>query len=264
MSSFSVFTKPWKDVSAEELGKIVRGMGFNAIEFPLRPGYQAEPANAERDLPRLAATLKDEGVRIVSVASELTEPVFAGCAKVGVDMIRVMFTPPLGEDFLAQEAAYIKSLEKVIPLCERYGVKVGLQMHYGTGATNTAEMMRVVSGFDPKHVGAIWDAAHSGLAGEAPEQAIDLCWSHLCMANFKNAFPRQGNRGADGEAKFHEFMVQGPDGRCPWPRAVRHLKKKGYNGVWCMPAEYDDCSIEQVEEYARRDLIWLKELVEEA
>jgi sugar phosphate isomerase/epimerase len=178
-------------------------------------------------------------------------------------LIRTMFLADPGKDYLLQEEEFVHKLEDTLVLCEKYGVKVGLQMHYGTGATNTAEMMRIVSRFDPQQVGAIWDAAHSGLAGESPEQAIDLCWSHLCLANFKNAFPRFKGRGGDGEALFHDFMVQGPDGRCSWPRAVKHLKKKGYAGPWCLPAEYDDCSPEQVVQYVRQDLIWLKKLVAE-
>lgn len=263
MPSFSVFTKPWKEPSARELGSLVAEMGFDAIEFPLRPGYQAEPQSALKALPELAATLKEYGVRIHNVASDLTEQVFASCANAGVGLIRTMFFADPGKDYLLQEAEFIHKLEDTQPLCERFGVKVGLQMHYGTGATNTAEMMRIVSRFDPRHIGAIWDAAHSGLAGESPEQAIDLCWSHLCLANFKNAYPRFKSRGRDGEALFQDYMVQGPDGRCSWPRAVRHLRSKGYDGPWCLPAEYDDCSLQQVAEYAKRDLVWLKKLVSE-
>lgn len=96
-----------------------------------------------------------------------------------------MFNPPQADDYPAQEYEYCKLVDSWIPLCEKYGVKVGVQMHHGRGAMTTADMMRVVSRFDPKHIGAIWDAAHSALAGENPEQAIDVCWSHLCLANFK-------------------------------------------------------------------------------
>lgn len=49
---YSVFTKPFKCISAEELGEKVSGLGFNAIEFPLRDGYQVEPVNAEKGLPK--------------------------------------------------------------------------------------------------------------------------------------------------------------------------------------------------------------------
>ena len=54
--TLSVFTKPWKTPLAE-LGQYVRDLGFDAIELPVRPGYQVTPENVARDLPRAVATL---------------------------------------------------------------------------------------------------------------------------------------------------------------------------------------------------------------
>ncbi|MCL1796639.1 MAG: sugar phosphate isomerase/epimerase, partial [Clostridia bacterium] len=245
-----------------ELIKIVRGMGYNAIEFPLRDGAQVSPAEAEEKLPKLVQDLGDGGIRIDDVASTPEERVFAACRASGIPMIRVMFMPPPGGNYLEEEQKYLSLVDGWVPHCERYGVKVGIQMHYGTGASNTAEMMRIVGRYDPKHIGAIWDAAHSGLAGELPEQAIDLCASHLALVNFKAARYQMAGRAADGAAEFTEYFCPGPDGQCSWPRAVKHLIKIGYSGTWCMPAEYTGLTHTQEAEYAKRDLLWLKSLVE--
>ena len=261
MADYSVFTKPWRDRPIPELIDIVTGMGYNAIEFPLRDGAQVCPAEAEKKLPLLVRELNAGGVRIDDVASTPEERVFAACAACGIPMIRVMFTPGSG-DFPAQEAAYLREVESWVPLCEKYTVKVGIQMHCGRGATGTADMMRVVGQFDPRHIAAIWDAAHSGLAGEDPEQVIDLCFSHLALVNFKAGRYHMAGRSADGAAEFEAFFCPGPDGQCSWPRAVNHLKQKGYSGTWCMPAEYTGLTQAQEAEYAKRDLKWLKLLVE--
>lgn len=262
MANYSVFTKPWRDRPVPELIDIVRGMGYNAIEFPLRDGAQVCPAEAEEKLPKLVDALRDGGIRIDDVASTPEERVFAACAASGIPMIRVMFSAPAGGNFIEQESDYLREVESWTPLCEKYGVKVGIQMHYGRGASNTAEMMRVVGRFDPRHIGAIWDAAHSGLAGEEPEQAIDICLSHLALVNFKAARYQMSGRSADGAAEFTQYFCPGTDGQCSWPRAVAHLKARGYAGTWCMPAEYTGLTQEQEAEYARRDLAWLKTLVE--
>ena len=50
--SFSVFSKPWKTQSLAELGELVCELGYDGIEFPVRPGYQVEPENVVRDLPQ--------------------------------------------------------------------------------------------------------------------------------------------------------------------------------------------------------------------
>ncbi|HML49389.1 MAG TPA: TIM barrel protein, partial [Clostridia bacterium] len=231
MARFSVFTKPWKNLTVEELIGTVLDLGYDAIEFPLRDGFQVTPANCRAELPGFAKKLREHDILIDDVASTPTEDVFAACAESGIPMIRIMFSPPAGADFLEEEDKMIRELEGLLPRCKRYGVKVGLQMHCGTGASNTAEMMRIVSRFDPQYIGSIWDAAHSGLAGEVPEQAIDIAWSHLCLVNFKAARYEMRGRTPDGEAEFRPFFCPGADGQSSWPRAVRRLKAKGYAGT---------------------------------
>ena len=261
MANYSVFTKPWQDRPVPELIDIVRDMGYNAIEFPLRDGAQVSPATAEKNLPLLVDALHQGGIIIDDVASIPEERDFAACAASNIPLIRVMFSPPEG-NFIQRETEYLRQVESWVALCEQYGVKVGIQMHYGRGASNTAEMMRVVGRFDPKYIGAIWDAGHSGLAGEEPEQAIDICFSHLALVNFKAARYQMSGRSADGAAEFTQYFCPGSDGQCSWPRAVAHLKAKGYNGTWCMPAEYTNLTQDHEAEYAKRDLAWLKTLVE--
>ena len=56
--TFSVFTKPWK-MPVAELGRFVKGLGFDGIELPVRPGYQVLPENVRRDLPKAAKQLAD-------------------------------------------------------------------------------------------------------------------------------------------------------------------------------------------------------------
>ena len=261
-NSYSVFTKPWKNCSVDELIGIVKGMGYDAIEYPLRDGYQVSPAEAEKKLPALVDTLAAAGIRIDDVASGVDEHIFAACAASRIPMIRIMYGYDAKLDAVEEEDKFLFSMEGWAKLADKYGVKVGLQMHYGFGASTTAGMMRLVGRFDPKHIGAIWDAAHSGLAGEEPEQAIDICWSHLALVNFKNARYQMIGRSSDGAAEFVPYFCPGADGQCSWPRAVAHLKKKGYKGTWCMPAEYTGLTNAQEAEYAHRDLEWLRSLVE--
>ncbi|HRR90779.1 MAG TPA: hypothetical protein P5253_00700, partial [bacterium] len=65
---FSVFTKPWQNMPVKELGEFVSKLGFDAIEFPVRPGYQVEPENVKEGLPKLARELKSSGIDIASIA----------------------------------------------------------------------------------------------------------------------------------------------------------------------------------------------------
>lgn len=238
--TFSVFTKPWKTQSINELGEHISGIGFDGIEFPLRDGYQAEPKDADISLPGLAKKLGTYGLKITSVASITDEKVFVGCAAAGIPVIRIMVGHNLKINFYEEMIEKQKELEKVLPFCEKYNVKVAVQHHYGPGINNSMELKWLVERFNPKHIGAIWDTAHSGLAGEEPEQSLDILWSHLCMVNFKSACYRQISKPGAAKAVFERFFTTGNNGLCSWERTADYLKVKGYNGVVCLTAEYTE------------------------
>lgn len=258
--TYSVFTKPWKTQSIDELGRFVSSLGFDGIEFPLRKGYQVMPENAEKGLPELASKMKDYGVEITSVASSTDEKVFAGCAKAGIPIIRIMVSidPTIG--YMASEAKAKKELESIIPLCERYGVKVGIQHHCGWDVQSAMGLLHLIEDFEPKYIGAIWDAAHSGLAGEEPEMGLDIVWSHLCMVNLKNAFYRRSNGPEAAEAKWERYFTTGWHGLSSWRRVAEYLKNKDYKGVLCLTAEYSE--EDKVNEYIAQDIAYAKSLFE--
>jgi len=239
----------------------VQRLGFDGIEFPLRPGYQVEPQNAEKGLKTLCDQLAAYGITITSVASETTEQVFAGCAEAGVKVLRIMGPLDISDGYMKAEAAFRGKLESLVPLCERYGVTVGVQHHYGAGIFNAMELRHLLEGFNPKHIAGIWDAAHSALAGEIPQQSLDIVWDMLCLVNFKNAFYRRVNGPEAAQAQFEPYFTTGQNGNTNWKSALEYMKHRGYDGVLCMPAEYTDEA--NVESYIIEDLDYLKMLVEE-
>jgi len=255
---FSVFSKPWKTQSMEELAELVRSLGFGGVEFPARDGYQVEPKDAEEGLPRLANVFGQYGLKVCSVAGETTERVFSGCAAAGVPLIRTMYGHDLSRNYLDTEAEMRRDIERYLPLCEKYGVKVGIQHHFGPGLNNNMELLHLLEPYDAKLVGGVWDAAHSGLAGEEPEQALDIIWDHLALVNFKNGYYYRVNGPESGPARFERYFTTGVHGMCSWERAIIHLKKRGYEGNVCLPAEYTDES--KVQEYAGRDIRYIKAL----
>jgi len=240
-----------------ELGTFVRDLGFDGIEFPLRDGYQLTPDQAHR-LPELVKQFGEYGVKIFSVASRTDEKVFAGCAEAGIPMIRIMPEITLEEGYLASEERERRRLEALLPLCEKYGVKIGVQQHYGNNIVDCTGLMRLIGEFDPRYVGAVWDAAHDALAGQQPEFGLDIVWSHLCMANFKNVFYRRTNGPEAAVAEWKRHFTTARHGLASWPRAVNYLKKRNYSGIVCLTAEYTD--EEHIGDYIREDINYAKSL----
>jgi len=235
--SFSVFTKPWK-MPLSELGEFVARLGFDAIELPVRPGYQVDPESV-RQLPMAARQLAESGVRIASVAGPTDERTAIACAEAGVPVIRTMVqTGPKG--YWSSVAEAQATLDALLPALEKCEVTVGVQNHCGWFVSNASGLRQLLEKYDPRYVGAVWDAAHNALGGEEPELALEIVWPHLCMVNLKNAY-WQRLRGPEAEyAEWRPYWTSGRQGLACWPRVVAELKRRGYQGVMCLTAEYDD------------------------
>ena len=270
---YSVFTKPWKTQSLEQLGDIVLGMGFDAVEYPLRDGYQVQPSDGVKGIVKLAKVLGAKGVAVASMAAGIdvhttegrgevvgiNEELFAGCGEAGVPVIRICqsFNRELG--FHENMDALRHKYDKVLPYCRKYNVALGVQMHYGSAdITGSYDSYILLKDYDPKYIGAVWDSGHAGLAGENPRYGLDCLKNNLTMVNFKAAHWYRTNEVHDGEAKWSAHWVTGKLGMGSWKQAVDYLKSIHYTGTVCLPAEYSDES--QVEAFAREDLIYIKQL----
>ncbi len=235
--TYTVFTKPWK-MPVSELGEHVSRLGFDGIELPVRPGFQVEPEHVGRDLPKVARQLGEFGVKIASVAGPADEPTVAACAEAGVPIIRVMARIEGG--YMATVAQLQREYDALVPALDRYGVTLGVQNHCDRFVANASGLLHLVGRYDPKHVAAVWDAAHEALNGTEPEFALDIIWPHLCMVNLKNGFWLRTNGPEAETARWKHYWTGGRHGLASWPRVVAELKKRDYQGVVCLTAEYSD------------------------
>lgn len=258
--ALSVFTKPWKSLSLEALGEMAHTLGFDGIEFPVRPGYQVEP-DAVEELPKAAATLAQFDVRIFSVAGPTTEATIAACAAAGVPTIRVMAPLGRGETYTEAEARYRRAYDALVPLLDTYGVQLGVQNHFGRFVANAVGLRRLVEPYDPRHIAIVWDAAHEALEGNQLDLALDVAWPHLGMVNLKNAYWRRTSGPEAAAAAWRVYWTSGRHGRASWSQVVTELKQRDYRGVVCLPAEYTD--EEAVDRLIAEDIAYVKALFEE-
>ncbi|HOZ46003.1 MAG TPA: TIM barrel protein [Candidatus Hydrogenedentes bacterium] len=235
---FSVFTKPWT-MALPELGEHVAGLGFDGIELPVRPGYPIDPERVKA-LPEAARTLAGFGLQVFSVAGPTDESTIAACAEAGVPVIRIC--PVLAQGaYMLSEARLRKDFDALVPLLDKYGVKIGLQNHCGHHLANNAMgQLHILEHYDPKHFVAVWDAAHNALGGEEPESAIDILWPYLDMVNLKNAYYQRINGFEAEVAEWRSYWTSGRQGLASWPRVARELRRREWSGVVCLTAEYSD------------------------
>jgi len=238
--TWTVFTKPWRETSVDALGELVNRMGFDAVELPVRPGYQVEPADVRTGLRLAVDRLASAGVQVVSIASGTGESVFAACADAGVRVIRVM-VPVSSRGFVETGDEIARALDDLAEKAEQYGVRVGVQPHHDDYISDSSELATLLRDRDPQFIGAIWDAAHDALARKRPEHGLDLIWPWLVMTNLKSArYERQQALSALGDPIWEPVFTSAVDGMAEWGRALKHLARRSWTGPICLTAEYTD------------------------
>lgn len=232
--TWSVFTKPWQTLDGAAAGRLLADLGVTGAEVPIRPTAHVTPDTARTLLPRFAAELAEHGVKIISVASDLTESTFAAAAAAGVPMVRIM-APLADQDYRRGVAETRATLEAVAGLVDRYGVQVGVQPHHGRYVTSTLGVLDLLDGLPPGFR-LVWDAGHDALAGDDHDVTLRLALPRLGLVNLKNAVYERLE--GVGPPRWRHRWVRGPQGLSDWPRALTTLQELGYTGPICLCAEY--------------------------
>jgi sugar phosphate isomerase/epimerase len=236
----TVFTKPWPDMSPRDLGRLVKRLGFDGVELPVRPGYQVTPENVAKGLPEAAKALGDEGVSIGSVAGPTDERTIAASAEVGCRIIRVCVGIDRKHGYVATEARVRKEYDALVPALERHGVSIGVQNHCGFCVGSAVGIMHLIEGYDPAVVSAVLDPGHCAVDGEPPEMAIDIVWSHLSLVNLKSASHLRKSGPNPTEAAWEIYWSTARHAGYSWKATVEELRKREYSKDICLPAEYTD------------------------
>ena len=262
MTELALFVKPWKALPLPELAAHVRSLGFDLIELPVRPGFQVEPENIERDLPAAVRLLADHGVRVLNVTAANSlddERLYSACAAAGLGMNRVMFWQG-DRDYWTAQAEARAQLDAALPFCERYSLQIGVQNHSGRFVpVNEMGAYHLLKDYEPRHVALVWDPAHNALEGMDSDAALDIIAPHLCVVNLKNAYWRRVT-GPEAEiAEWKIYWTSGAQGRASWPRVIRKLKAIDYRGPICFSAEYSDEA--RVDELIAQDLAFARGLL---
>jgi sugar phosphate isomerase/epimerase len=238
INRFTVFTKPWQDLSLEDLGKLVRSLGFDGVELAVRTGYQVEPEKVSSGLKEAVRILRDQGVAISSIAGPTDEPTIAACGENGIPIIRICQGVDLDVGYLESEKKIRNEYDKLIPALEAAGVSIGVQNHCGNMIASAIGIMHLIEKYDPRHISAVLDPAHCAVDGETEEMALDIVWSHLSLINFKSASHRRINRITAQEAEWEILWTTAPHSGYSWRKMVSLLRKRNYRGDICLPAEY--------------------------
>jgi sugar phosphate isomerase/epimerase len=247
----------------------VAALGLDGIELPIRPGYQVQPETVATMLPDAVRIMASRGLSIRSVAAPLEPRILIACGEAGIPLVRSMVAIDLRKAGYAETIAQHRRLwDSLIPTLESAGVTIGIQNHSGDNIGSAIGLHHIMEGYDPRHVCAILDMAHSAIAGEPMELAVDLLWPRLRgLINFKAAFRERINGPEEQEAEYRTHWTTAAHAAYSWSRLVEIVIQRGFAGAFCLPAEYTDPAGpsqrmgDAVLPYLREDIAYLKSLL---
>ena len=274
---FVMFTKHLLGLSLAELIAALVEVGVEGADLAVRPGYPVNPDNMAAELPAVARRFADAGLAIplVTAPTGLTSPASPGaeafyeaCGAAGVGHLKLGYWAWDRERRFWDQIAEIRDwLATFGDWSRQYGVKTVVHNHSGHSlGMNSSQMMHIVQGFDPAHVGVFADPGHLAVCGEPIAMALEMVRDYLacvaCKDLLRIAVPERGGWWGRGEPN-RTFTVPLGRGFADYGAALATLRRIGFAGVMSVHSEYDE-PVADVIAMSKMDLRYLKAVLASA
>jgi sugar phosphate isomerase/epimerase len=251
----SVFTVMTPDLTKEELITAAAAAGISGVEWRYAPISQEAanqepsywgnnlstivPGTSDEELENLREQVQSHGIQTISVTPYLTcgdvagtEKVMQIAKKLDAGFIRVGIPRYNGSknynDLYAEAMDYLHHVQE---LSRQYGIKGLLEIHHVTIAPSAGLAHRLVSHFDPEHIGVLHDAGnmvHEGF--ENFRMGLELLGPYLAHVHVKNAGWERTGRIVDGMEEWTCKWMPLQQGIANWKFLLGDLKSVGYEG----------------------------------
>lgn len=208
---FGVYSGILPTCTPEEAVSLVKNAGYDGIQWRVASASAADTSappslagnnRATLDLDvrqaeKVKTLCRDADLAIAGLASYVRAGDLDGlkalpemAVSAAADQVRIF---PAAMDTNRYQATLLQNrrfLEVAAPLAAEYGVGLAVQIHWGSICPSASLMARLVAGFDPNHVGVIFDPGNMAIEGyEDYRIGLELLHNHVRYVYLKNARP---------------------------------------------------------------------------
>ncbi len=183
---FCAFTKFLQSLSVEELAAAVVDAGFAGVELPVRANGHFTMEQAPDNLPAFAAALRERGVDVTILCTDLLRADQPGAEKclqtaksLGISRYRMGFySYDLRKPVMPQLTEIGPALQDIAAMNEELGMQALYQNHSGADMVGAAvwDIFRLLENIDPTQIALAFDIRHctieAGLAWPAVVSAV--------------------------------------------------------------------------------------------
>ena len=171
----AIFSKHLLFLQDDQLAEATARMGFDGIDLAVRKGGHVEPARVRQDLPRLVAIIRQRGLEVPMITTDIVdagtpfaEDVVSTMAELGIRHYRWGgFRYTTTASIPAQLTNLKPRVAKLAALNARHAVGAMYHTHSGPDVIGAPiwDLHELLTGFDPAAVGVNYDIGHATVEG---------------------------------------------------------------------------------------------------
>jgi len=261
------FSKPFRELNAEDTAGLVAEAGWDGIECPVRvKDGQIAPERVEEDLPKMCDALRRHGLELSVLTTEIlslrqphAEKILRTAARLGVKRYRLGFWKYVRTKPVPAQLEEIRAqLRDLVALNRELGLQAGIQNHSGADMLGAPvwDIHEVIRDFDPRYAGVFFDIGHATIEGTyawiTNAQLVQPRFVGVFLKDFIWEKTAQGwkTRWVPlGEGAVHREFFQS-------------LKKSSYDGPICQHHEYPVGTGAERMQHFKKDLQVLRQWLE--
>ena len=265
-----LFTKLFQGQSLDEIGQMVRALGFDGIDLLIRPGHQLDPHDPDA-IPAAVRLLELAGMAVPMATTDLTDPaalpterLLRRCHEAGVHLIRLGYWP---YDPERGYAACFDTARRHLDILERLArgtaVRLAIQLHGGTIHSSGHLAAALLDGHDPAYLGAYPDPGNQAVQDGREDWRLtfDVLRPWLCCVGVKNGGWFPAEIAPSGQRRWRSDWLGLADGMVPWDAIIAYLCASGYNGFLSFHSHYE-VPLAQALDQTRTDLRFIRRQIE--
>jgi len=155
-----LFSRHLQWTNVERAIDVTRQIGFDAIEWAVRPGGHISPERVETDLPKVVESSRKAGLAVTMIATAIldarspyAEAILRTAQGLGIRYYRGgMFRYDYHGDLEQQLDALKPRVATLVELNQKYGMTIAYHTHSGPGniGGNVWDLWTVIKQFDPE------------------------------------------------------------------------------------------------------------------
>ncbi len=266
-----------------EFPALAADLGYKYLQMTPHPDlipFFNHPKGDDDLVKQLKKAVKDAGIEIASTLPVLRwsgpdedareaavrywKRVIRITSDLGVDTIGTEFNgrPERAEE---SERAFYRSMEELVPIIEKEGIKVFIDPHPDDFVENGLAAWRVIRGINSKNFGMVYVASHTFHMGNQPAEILEVAKGRVGIVHMSDTMDHTASHGLryitnpPGNAvRVHQHLRIGA-GDVNFDQMFQGLKVNGFldnsNSVLCS-------SVFAENENAREMSIWQRETIE--